>query len=219
MLFRSPVSYINALSADRAGKVYVTADNSIYVFDGATGKLSQTIRGHNYKSALPLAEGGLIATATGQTPDDVVRLDAEGKEVWYKKGFVSSQPNSRAPDTLRLAVDGLGNIFCLQPKSGEIFKYTPNGQFVTRFGSKGGQPGQFNAEGGIAYIAVDNVSNVYVSDFEQLYVFDANGRFLKSYDAFLNVGGAPRDMLISPQNDLWIVQDDNKVYKLALGTP
>lgn len=211
----APVSFISDLSADLTGNVYVTADSTIYKYDGSTGKLIRTITGHNYKSTIPLVENGILATASSQTPDDLVRLDADGKELWYKNGIISSQPDSQAPSTLRVAVDGLGNIFALQDKLGEIFKFTRDGKFVTRFGSKGGETGQFNADG-IGYIAVDNVSNVYVSDFEELYVFDLNGRFLKSYEAFLKVGGGPRDMIISPQNELFIVQDDNVIYKLPL---
>ncbi len=214
-----PVSYISALSADNAGNVYVTADNSIFKYDGAAGKLVQTFSGHAYKSAHPLAEGGLYATAASQTPDDLVKLDADGKEMWYKHGIISSQPNSKAPDELRIAADGLGNIFALQPDLGEIFKYTTDGQFVTRFGSKGGQPGQFHSDG-IRFIALDNQSNIYVSDFDQLYAFDATGRYLYWDETFFaGVGGAPRAMIISPQNKIVIVQDDNKLYQMELPAP
>lgn len=207
-------SFIDALSADRAGSVYVTANGKIYKYDGATGKLLQTITGHNYLSALPLAEGGLVATASSQTKDDVVRLDADGKQVWYKPAIISSQPDGKAPFRLHIAIDGLGNIFALQDEVGAVYKYTSGGQFVTKFGSKGGETGQFNADG-IGFIAVDNASNVYVSDFGELYVFDATGRFLKTFDAFDGAGGAPRDMVVTDKNEVLIVQDDNKIYKFV----
>lgn len=212
------VSTIEFLKADHAGNVYVTANGKIYKYDGATGKLLQTITGHNYWSAIPLVDGGIIATATSQTDDDLVRLDANGKELWYKHGIISSQPGGKAPFRLSIAVDGLGNIFALQNDQGAIYKYTPDGQFATKFGSKGGQPGQFNADG-IRYIAVDNQSNVYVSDFSDLYIFDANGRYLKTFDAFDGIGGAPRDMVITAKNELYIVQDDNKIYQLPPVAP
>lgn len=207
-------SYIDALSADHAGRVYVTANGKIYKYDGATGKLLQTITGHNYLSAFPLAEGGLVATASSTTQDDVVRLDADGKQVWYKPAIIASQPEGKAPFRLRIAVDGLGTIFALQDQEGAVYKYTSGGQFVNKFGSKGGETGQFNADG-IRLIAVDNASNVYVSDFGELYVFDATGRFVKMFDAFDGAGGAPRDMVVTDKNEVLIVQDDNKIYEFV----
>ena len=43
--------------------------------------------------------------------------------------------------------------------------------------------------------------------------------FLKTFNAFQNIGGAPRDLVISNQNQLYLVQDDNKIYKLPLTPP
>lgn len=210
----------DALASDRAGNVYVTLGHMILKYDGVTGKLLNKYSGHVYWSATPLADGsGIIGTASGSTQDDLVKLDAEGKEVWYRAGVITSQPGGKAPFRLKIAVDGLGNIFALQDDEGAIYKYTPDGKFVTKFGSKGGQPGQFNAPGGINYIAVDNHSNVYVSDWADLYIFDMTGRYIKKIDVLTSVGGVPHDLIINDKNELFIVQSNNKIYKILLGNP
>ncbi len=209
---------IDAVAADRAGAVYVTLNQVIYKYDGVTGNLLDKYTGHIYWSAVPLAEGGIIATASSNaSEDDLVKLDANGKEVWYRHGVISSQPGGKAPFRLAIAVDGLGNIFALQNDEGAIYKYTPDGKFVTKFGSKGGQAGQFNSDG-LYHIAVDNQSNVYVNDWEELYIFDINGRYIKMFDAFSSIGGTPDDMIIDDKNELFAV-NKNKIYKLVLSTP
>lgn len=208
---------IDGLAADRAGNVYVTLSHIIFKYDGATGKLLNKMAGHIYWSAIPLADGGLIAAASGRTQDDLADLDSEGREIAYYPQVITSRPGGKAPFRLKIAVDGLGTIFILQDDEGAVYKYTPDGKFVTKFGSKGTKPGQFGT--GVNLIAVDNQSNVYVSDWSQLFVFDATGRYLKTIDAFNSISGGILSMIITDKNELYAVASGNKIYKILLSAP
>lgn len=208
---------IDGLAADRTGNVYVTLSHMILKYDGTTGKMLNKFTGHIYWSAVPLADGGLIAAASGRTQDDIAHLDSEGKELAYYPQVITSRPGGKAPFRLKIAVDGLGTIFALQDDEGAVYKYTPDGKFVTKFGSKGKQPGQFDT--GVSLIAVDNQSNVYVSDWSQLYIFDATGRFLKTIDAFSPISGGVLSMIITDKNELYAVASGSKIYKILLSAP
>lgn len=208
---------IDGLAADRAGNVYVTLSHMILKYEGATGKLLNKLTGHIYWSAIPLADGGLVAAASGSTQDDLARLDSAGKEIAYYPQIITSRPGGKAPFRLKVAVDGLGTIFVLQDDEGAVYKYTPDGKFVTKFGAKGKLPDQFDT--GVNLIAVDNQSNVYVNDWSQLFIFDANGRFIKTIDVFSAIGGGPLSMIINDKNELYVVESDNKIYKILLTAP
>ena len=50
----------------------------------------------------------------------------------------------------RIAVDGEGNIYILGGTFDDaVFKFSPQGRFVTRFGSRGDAPGQFSRVTGL----------------------------------------------------------------------
>ena len=92
-----------------------------------------------------------------------------------------------------------------------VFKYDPEGNFINRFGSLGGEPGQFRAPHAIA---VDGRGRVYVSDINGIEVFDSDGRFLER----LEVGRTIFGMVFNDQNELFVVERNaHRVMKVVLG--
>jgi DNA-binding beta-propeller fold protein YncE len=167
---------LRALAADRRGTVYVVQSGKIWRYEGATGKALGEIpyaEGWGFDDVAVTADGGLVAFFR-KMRDDIVRFDASGKVVRVIRNAVSS--NSDGPElSMKIAVDGLGNIYALGSTQDTIFKFAPDGRFVTRFGGRGGEPGQLRAPHGIA---VDGRGRVYVSDSKGIQVFDSNGRYL-----------------------------------------
>ena len=60
-----------------------------------------------------------------------------------------------------IAVDKSNNVYLVDVANNRVEKFLLNGDFVTKWGSKGTNSSQFNLPAGIA---VDNAGNVYVAD-------------------------------------------------------
>jgi len=129
--------------------------------------------------------------------DDIVRFDAQGNAVLTMSEAISGQ-SGKSELATRVAVDGLGNIYALGAFNKGVFKFTPDGKFVTRFGGDGDNPGQFRAPHAIA---VDGQGRVYVGDFKGIQVFDADGRYLD----LIAVDGQALGIAFNDQNELFVI--------------
>ena len=163
------------MAADRKGTVYVVQSGKILRYEGATGRpLGEVQQGYGwFNDVTTTADGGLVA-ASHRNRDDIVRLDPSGRVTKTVPAAISGQTD-RSELNMRVAADGLGHVYALGTFNEGVFKFTPEGKFVTKFGGGGDQPGQFRAA---QSIAVDGQGRVYVSDFRGVQVFDAEGRYL-----------------------------------------
>jgi len=100
---------------------------------------------------------------------------------------------------MRVAVDGLDQIYALGSFNEVVFKFTADGRFVNRFGSRGNEPGQFTSP---SAIAIDQQGNVYIADMLKILIFDSDGRFIDQFEA---PGGAPSGLAFDQQNNLYVV--------------
>jgi len=201
-------STVQGLVADRKGVVSISLDGVIMRYDGATGKPlgNWDYANGNLFGALAHApdgslwatwyEGrwGIITSLKGHR-DDLVHFDANGKVTQVIQGIISGQTGSLALDNF-LAVDGLGNVYILS--GGAIYRFSPEGKFVNKFGSVGSGRGQFQSP---QSIAVDNQGRVYVGDSRQVLVFGGDGHFIESFPTAEFVSSLAFDN----QNNLWIV--------------
>lgn len=166
------------LEADRRGGLYVSQAGIITRYDAATGKALEQVGaglGRSFGS-IALTQSGKIVAAyqTGSRPDDIVILDTDGTLLETISGAFSTQTGSPDLD-YSLAVDGLGNIYALGVFTVEVFKFSPEGRFLTRWGSRGEGKGQFRS---VQDIAVDGQGRVYVCEVDRIQVFDSSGRLL-----------------------------------------
>jgi len=94
-----------------------------------------------------------------------------------------------------------GNFAKVQLRTGSfndaVFKFTPEGKFITRIGGQGDAAGQFRA---LQALAVDNQSRVYVGDVKGIQVFDAEGRYL----GLIDVDGSPSGIVINDRNEIFV---------------
>jgi LSD1 subclass zinc finger protein len=204
---------VRDIAASTNGLVYVLQDSQIYRYEGATGNLlGQLDAGderYAWKELVPLADGGLIVTFSD---GGWLRFSRAGEVVQHVPNPVAELNGKIA----HLAVDGLGNIYAIgevRQRTGSVatvFLFTPDGKFVSRFGSSGEEAGQFQSPG---TLAVDGKQRIYVSDSHGMRVFDANGRHLYNINRIVYTD----DMAINGRNQLLFVHRYfNKIIRYEL---
>jgi DNA-binding beta-propeller fold protein YncE len=203
-----PKMPLRGMAADRRGTVYVVQKGEIKRYEGTTGKANGTAGGGGrFDDVAVTADGGLVAFSY-QNRDDIVRLDSAGQVTKAIRAAISGQTD-RSELSIRVAADGLGQIYALGEFNNAVFKFSADGRFLTQFGDDGDEPGQFRAP---SAIAVDNQGRVYVSDFKGVQVFDGNGRYLD----LIKLKGAASGLAFNDRNELFVVAR-TQVYKFAVG--
>jgi streptogramin lyase len=206
----NPKMPLRGLAADRKGVVYVVQSGKITKFEGVTGKSLGEIKvgdGWGIDDISAAADGGFVCSWT-RAGDDLVKLDASGRVVKTIEKAISTVTDRSELD-MRVAIDGTGNIYALGTFNDAVFKFSPDGKYLNKFGGDGDKPGQFRAP---QAIAVDGHGKVYVSDMKGVQVFDRDGRYLQ---VFKPDGGHASGMTFNDRNELFVVQR-TKVVKLLL---
>jgi len=120
-----------------------------------------------------------------------------------------------------VAWDAAGNIFVADGHgNSRVAKFDKNGRFISSWGQRGSEPGQFDTPHSIA---VDAQGNVYVADSgnKRIQVFDNNGTFKSQ---ITNIG-TPMAICISRGTHPYLYSshsgdpygmDDAAIYKLEL---
>ncbi len=205
-----PKMPLRDLTADRKGTVYVVQRGEISRFEGGSGdplgKVEYGGGGRAYfDNARTLPDGGMIAILNNE---DIVRFNSSGKIVRTINKSVSGQTDRSELDA-SAAADGLGNIYVLGSFNEAVFKYSPDGRFLNKFGGDGDGAGQFRA---VQAIAVDGQGRVYVSDIKGIQVFDSEGRYLETFRVDGNVAFG---MVFNDKNELLVAARTQVVkYKL-----
>jgi DNA-binding beta-propeller fold protein YncE len=204
-----PKMPLTGLAADRHGTVFVVQKGSITRYAGDTGESlgeMEYAEGWGFEQVTVAADGGLV-TSWYRNRDDLVRFNARGQATQTIEKALSGQTDESELD-IRVAVDGLDNIFALGTFHSAVFKFNLGGKYVSRFGASGDEPGQFRAPGAIA---VDGQGRVYVADFKGIQVFDGEGRYLGR----IGVTGPASGLAFDGQGFLWVVAR-TKVYKYQI---
>ncbi len=199
------------LVADRKGIVYAVHSNALLRYEGATGRLIGEVpklagnRFENYSDCFVALDGSLYAIGSDEnilriTPDNQVKTVINSRErVGERVSFD------------KLAVDGTGNIYVLDRNSSMVFKFSPDGRFVNRFGGRGEQSGQLFSPHNIA---VDGQGRIYVSDtFRAVHVFDGSGRYIDSFGGREVTFG----LVINDRNEVFAsLRNRHKIVKYVL---
>ncbi|HKP39279.1 MAG TPA: hypothetical protein VJT71_20650 [Pyrinomonadaceae bacterium] len=205
----NPKMPLRGLAADRKGTVYVVQSGAITRYEGETGKSLgelQYSEGGGFDDAVATPDGGLLC-AWYRNRDDIVRFNADGEVTRTIRAAISTAADESELNT-RVATDGLGNIYALGSFRNGVFKFSPDGKFINRFGDSGEQAGQFSAP---SAIAVDGKGRVFVSDIKGVQVFDSNGRYITVFKP----EGIASGMVFNDKNELFIASR-TKVMKFTL---
>ena len=189
---------LTGMAVSRDGTVYTVQEGEIGLRDGMTGELRRKLayaEGDDFDDVSLAAGGGLVA-AWYANRDDIVVFDALGRPAQTIEAALSGLTGD-SELSMRVAIDGLGNIYVLGRVHEVGFRFDPDGRYVSRFGSAGDEPGQFTALGAIA---VDGQGRVYIGDSQGVQVFDATRRYL----GVVTVEGFPSGLAFDPQGDLWV---------------
>lgn len=195
---------IRGLAADRKGMVYVVHGGVIERYRGETGEKQGQLsyERSGFDDVTTTADGGLV-TAWHSNRDDIVAFDANGKVVRTIPAAISSASGD-SELSMRVAVDGAGNIYALGIFNNAVFKFGRDGKFINRFGGSGDKPGQLRAP---YSIAVDGHGRIYVGDMKGIQVFDADGRYL----SLINLKGMAFGMVFNDNNELFVIARDHVV--------
>jgi tetratricopeptide (TPR) repeat protein len=110
-----------------------------------------------------------------------------------------------------IAIDFSGYVFVADSGNHRIVKFDSNGNFITKWGSKGKDDGQFiNPQG----IAIDSAGDVYVTDDynHRIVKFDSNGNFITKWGSFGIDDGQfinPQGIAIDSAGDVYVTDDNN----------
>ena len=202
---------LRGLAADRKGTVYAVYGGGIERYRGETGeKLGRLeYERSGFDDVAVGADGGLV-TAWHSNRDDIVVFDSNGRVVRTIPEAISGASGD-AELSMRVAVDGSGQIYALGRFNDAVFKFARDGKFINRFGSGGDQPGQLRAP---YSIAVDGYGRVYVGDMKGVQVFDTNGRYL----TLIDVKNIAFGMVFDDDNKLFVVARDH-VAKYSVQAP
>jgi len=117
----------------------------------------------------------------------------------------------RAPDDLVFASNG--DIYVADSGNGRIVHLNKSGQFVSQFGKKGKEKGQFATAHGLG---IDSKDRIYVADRgnNRVQVFANSGEFLSVWDGF----GNPFGLLVVGKQLLVSEGDVNKIFHFDLAS-
>jgi sugar lactone lactonase YvrE len=212
----NPEEHIRHLAVDYSGGIYVNQSGRIYRYDRKTGEQIGQVQYRDeegdeddFDTLVVTPDGSLVAAWINHTLeiDNILIIDRSGKVVNIIEKAVSGQTGS-VETYIWLAVDGVGNIYALGIINNTIVKYSMQGKFLTRFGSRGDKPGQFDT---VDSIAVDSQGMVYVGDAYQVMVFDPTGFYIDTFA----IDGIAYDLTFDRSDNLYII-DNKKVMKYTL---
>ncbi len=190
------------LATDRKGNLFVLENYNLHRFKIENGEnLGKTRIDNALDLAIGLDGKIYISTQNGE----IQVFDAEG----VKLNTIQLGKQFNLKDISEIAIDGAGNFVALDGATSVIYKFTPNGKVLTRFGGKNHKSASMFA--GIPYdLAVDSQGRIYASQVSRISIFDANGNYLTDFKTTQAFG-----MVFNDKDELFVASRPFVVkYKL-----
>jgi len=202
--------YLNSMALSDDGLMYMIYDSELYIHDAATGDLVGSLEHPNGWGFddVEVCDDGSIVAAWYCNSDDIIKFNPDGSIDFLMREAISTQSGDSELDT-DITVDGMGNIFAYGSFNSSVFKFSPSGRFLDRFGSDGDHPGQFFSP---VCFCMDHQGRLWVSDFSELKVFDNDGTFLTSFDPGMYL----YDMVMADGYQLYGITNDDTIVHLDL---
>lgn len=182
--------YIDALAVDRKGNLFALTGYDVVRFNKETGEMLGKYR---VDSASDIAIGLDGKLYVSNRRGEIAVFSAEGARL--KTIQVSKDLGLDWIE--RMAIDGAGNFFLLDNRTSAVFKISPDGKLLSRFGGRAeGAPGKTSKtqfDGGGEDLAVDSQGRLYVSQVSRISVFDPQGNYLNDFKATQAFGMAFND--------------------------
>jgi DNA-binding beta-propeller fold protein YncE len=151
------------------------------------------------------------------TADGLLYITDETYGVWVLNAEDGSQvdlishEDLWAPSDVEIGPDG--NIFVADWGTNKVFKFSPDGELLTKFGGDGNGPGQFGTFSP-DFLAISPAGEIFTFDenendageeFDRVQVFDADGKFLREFPIETDEPEI-EDMAIGPDGNLYLVE-------------
>ena len=204
-------------------EVYAVLAGVILKLAGETGEVLGAAHGSDYIHDAALSPGhGLLVVSQKGDDDELVLIGGDKRAAWRTHRFVSSQLDKKLEvEALRVAAGAGGEVYSLYAIGGvagehwyddddiAVFRFSPEGKYLARFGGQGREPGQY---GPPSALAADAHGRVYVLEtFNAIHVYEPDGRFVRT----LKAPHAVEALTFDAQNNLYIA-GSHKVSKLVL---
>lgn len=182
---------VDALAVDRKGNLFVLQGYDVFRFNRETGENLGKYR-VDYAADLALGLDGklYVSARRGGT---ITVLNADGS----KFKTISPGKDLNLDDIEQIAVDGAGNFFLLESRNQAVFKLSPDGKLLTRFGGRSSESMDKMPKTlfyGKAYdLSLDSQGRLYVSQISRVSVFDSNGNYLNEFKTTQAFGMAFND--------------------------
>jgi hypothetical protein len=179
--------------------------------------------GSDYIHDAALSPGhGLLVVSQKGDDDELVLIGGDGRAARRTHRFVSSRLDKKLEvGALRVAAGPGGEVYSLYAIGGvagehwyddediAVFRFSPEGKYLARFGGQGREQGQY---GPPSALAADTRGRVYVSEsFDKLHVYEPDGRFVRT----LKTPHAVDALAFDAQNNLYVA-GGHRVSKLVL---
>jgi len=110
-----------------------------------------------------------------------------------------------------IAIGSEGNIYAVDSGSNSVYKFTPDGNLICKWGGQGSGDGQFSHSHGIA---VDNNGTVYVADSynQRIQKFTSDGEFISKWDVSSGSGDDyyPAYITVDSAGNVYVSESLNK---------
>jgi DNA-directed RNA polymerase subunit RPC12/RpoP len=206
------------------GEVYAVLAGVVLKLDGETGEVLGAAHGsdHIHDAALVPGGGGLLVVTQKGEDDELVLIGGDGRAARRTHRFVSSLLDKRLEvEAMRVAAGAGGETYALYAIGGvagehwyddedvAVFRFSPEGKYLARFGGAGREPGQY---GPPSAIAADARGRVYVCEpFDKIHVYESDGRHVRT----LKAPHAVEALAFDAQNNLYVA-GRHRVSKLLL---
>lgn len=199
------------VATDSRNRIYVTDSGQglVFVFDLDNKQVSYLGRDGQVRLHVPLGvtvdakDRVWVADATGQ---HVYAFDGEGNVLMgVGKQDEMVNPTSVAVD------EGRRRLYVVDSKQHCILVYDPDsGQFITKFGQRGTEQGQFNFP---TNVALDRAGRIFVTDTMncRVQIFDPDYRFVDTFGQQGNKFGQflkPKGLAFDARQNLYVVDSD-----------
>jgi sugar lactone lactonase YvrE len=174
---------IESIAYERSGVLFVVGLYHMFRYDAKTlkplGEVERPGNG-NYLAVAPRPGGGVIAVLESRSISDVIAfLDREGKVERLFPDAIEKVAEYTVQSPF-VTMDGRGFFYVADNGNHAIFKFDPEGRYISRFGYFGHPPGDSSTD--FRGIAVDGLGQLWVSGWSTLNLLALDGRSRQAYE-------------------------------------
>jgi hypothetical protein len=170
--------YLTTLAVSQDGVIYIPGDTiAMYNMSGEkTGSIGpEDPFGYDHVVLGP------NSTVLAVTNEAILRFDQNGQVTLSIPAETIEEITGDLSSLAQITVDAFGNIYYWGTFDATVYKFSPDGEYLTSFGGDENpagadfQPGKFVSPHQIVF---DNYGRMYVVDFFNIQVLDADGNYL-----------------------------------------